>query len=364
MTAVLFVCPKRKFSINIQHKREQYQDIVINNRVVKKASGRHNSECRYRLIQQVLDQYQRPFAMLDIGAAQGYYSFRAAHDYDTVCVMIEGDNPHYPYAGRQLLELCKANDQIDHIILLNKPVTIEDLQRLSECESFGVVLAMNIIHWFGPRWKEITDAILSLGDNIIIETPPQEDIVSQKENALRRSIEEYILSKNPQILGRVPRHTSDTWTTLYWIKQEKKEISRKTWILHKESARSYKIQSDFTSRTITKVIPYTDNIKTYKWVPGINLLTFKMYNGAYPLKGTIKTALKKLSGIPHNDWTINNMILRGKEVVLIDKEDPTHGSHGGRKYSEAVLKAHLQMIDLTEPSEIEHYFWNSLIKTQ
>lgn len=359
----IFFFPTSKFTDITQYGYEQYQDIIINNQVVKKASGRYDCESRYQLIRQVLDRYQRPFAMLSIGAAQGYYSFRAAHDYDSVCVMIEGDNPHYPYAGKQLLELCKANDQIDRIVLLNKPVEIEDLQRLGECESFGVVLAMNIIHWFGPRWKEITDAILGLGDNIIIEMPPQEEIVSEQENALRQSIEEYILSKHPKILGKVPRHTSNTWATLYWIEQEKQKLPRKTWLLPRDLEHAYEIRSNFTSRTMIKTFPHANKVKIHKWIPGINLLTFKMYNGAFPLPKTIKAALKKLSRVHHNDWTINNMILRGKEVVLIDEDDPTNGPDNRRQCSKAVLKAHFKIVDLKEPSEVEQYFWNSLIKT-
>jgi hypothetical protein len=357
-----FFLPRKKFTDITQKGYEQYQDIIINSQVVKKASGRHDCESRYRLIQQVLAQYKRPFVMLDIGAAQGYYSFRAAHDYDAVSVMIEGDNPHYPYAGKQLFELCKANDQIDRIIFLNKPVVIEDLQRLGECESFGVVLAMNIIHWFGPRWKEAADAILNLGDNIIIETPPQEEIVSAEENALRQSIEDYILTKNPTILGKAPRHSSNTFATLYWIGQEKQKLSRKTWILPKDLAHAYEIRSNFISRTMTKVFPHADDIKIHPWVAGINLLTFKMYHGAFPSSETIKTALKKLSHVEHNDWTINNMILQGKEVVLIDENDPAHGLQGGRKCTKSVLKAHCKILDLEDPSEVERYFWHSIIR--
>ena len=51
---------------------------------------------------------------------------------------------------------------------------LTDLQKLSECEHFDVVLALNIIHWFPSEWMKIADAILAMGDNIIIETPPQE----------------------------------------------------------------------------------------------------------------------------------------------------------------------------------------------
>jgi hypothetical protein len=181
----------RNFFDITKYGQEQYQDIIINNVVVKKASGnRRDNQLRYQIIKKVLDRYQRPFAMLDIGASQGYYSFRTAHDYDCVCVMIEGNNPAYPKVGSQLLNLCKANTSLKNVILLNKQIFPQDLKRLSECESFDVVLALNIIHWFGANWKDVTDAILNMGDNIIIETPPQEDIISKEENVFRKTIEE------------------------------------------------------------------------------------------------------------------------------------------------------------------------------
>jgi hypothetical protein len=55
---------------------------------------------------------------------------------------------------KQLFKLCKVNDSLKNIILLDKQVIVEDLQKLSECESFSVVLALNIIHWPGHlQWK-------------------------------------------------------------------------------------------------------------------------------------------------------------------------------------------------------------------
>ena len=90
-----------------QHGYEQYQDIIINNCLIKPASTKiqgqtinHDCTTRYRIIKNILDQYKRPFTMLDIGASQGYYSFKTAYDFPkAVCVMIEGDNASIP-AGR------------------------------------------------------------------------------------------------------------------------------------------------------------------------------------------------------------------------------------------------------------------------
>jgi hypothetical protein len=342
---------------------EQYQDIIINNTVVKKASGNHETDVRYRIIQTVLDQYRRPFEMLDIGASQGYYSFRAAHDYDCVCVMIEGDNPAYPKVGKQLRDLCEANDSLRNIILLNKPVMLDDLQKLSECESFSVVLALNIIHWLGSRWKEATDAILSLGDNIIIETPPQESHANSEQNALRESIEDYLLSKKAKILGEVPRHTSENkMAAIYLIETEKKKLLRKHWIAPVNDDH-YSIESNYEKRTITKRPPHALGLQVNNWEPGINLMTFLMYHGTYPSRKKIVTAIKSLQDFSHNDWTVNNMILQGDKLTLIDWNDPAHGSDGGRRSTAKVMKVHSHLVGLKDPGDIENYFWNRLVRT-
>jgi hypothetical protein len=353
---------KPKFLDITKYGQEQYQDIIINNVVVKKASGNHETEARYMILQQVLNKYSRPFDLLDIGASQGYFSFRAAHDYDCVCVMIEGDNPAYPKVGSQLLELCQANDSLENIILLNKEIALKDLLMLGECESFSVVLAMNIIHWFGPYWRDITDAILKLGDKIIIETPPEEDCASREENSLRKSIEEYLIFRRAIILGKVPRHTSaNKMANIYLLELEKKSLERKHWLAAK-TGNQYLIRSNYEAKTITKWPPHADGVKVYNWKPGINLLTYLMYNGTYPTRKKLEAAIRNIRNPAHNDWTVNNMIVQGNRLSLIDWDDPVHGSSGGRRSTPKVLKAHLHLVGLRDRAKVDNYFWNRLVQ--
>jgi hypothetical protein len=345
-----------------KYGHEQYQDIIINNMVVKKASGNHDTEIRYKIIREVLNKYRRPFDILDIGASQGYFSFRAAHDYNCVCVMIEGNNPAYPKVGSQLLDLCKANDSLENIILLNKEVALEDLLKLGECESFSVVLAMNIIHWFGPQWKYVTDAILKLGDNIIIETPPEEDCASPEQNILRKSIEEYLIFRKARVLGKVPRHTCENkMANIYLLESEKKTLERKHWLAPQNSD-PYIITSNYEIKTITKWPPHAERMKVFDWKPGINLITYLMYNGAYPSRREIESWVSEIQDPSHNDWTINNMILQGNRLKLIDWDDPVHGSSGGRRSAPKVLKAHLHLVGLRNQGKVDNYFWNRLVR--
>lgn len=234
---------------------EQYQDIFINGKVVKQANFNHkNCELRYSIIKPVLEKFERPFTLLDIGASQGYYSFRSAYDFPhSVSVMIEGNNPVYPLIGDQLMSICQDNTLIKNVILLNKLIELDDLQRLAECEHFDVVLAMNIIHWFPKQWDKIINAIIQLGFNIIIETPPIEPTLPEEQVQVRHSITKFIEALDYKIIGQVPRHTSERLNSLiYLIKGKRDRLNRKTWIYPPNQGDTHKIFTTYQKKNSYK----------------------------------------------------------------------------------------------------------------
>jgi SAM-dependent methyltransferase len=145
-----------------------YQDIYLKGRVVR--HGTRSSEERYQAVARALQRYRRPFTVLDIGANQGYFSFRIAHEFDAVCVMIEKQPV--------LLENCRKNES-HQVVLLQHAISARELMRLSQAEHFDVVLALNVIHHFRWRWRTAAHAILGLGDTVIIENPPNNDTGSR-----------------------------------------------------------------------------------------------------------------------------------------------------------------------------------------
>lgn len=348
---------------------EQYQDIFINGSVVQHATH-HHADCdiRYQIIDAFLRNYHRAFTMLDLGASQGYYSFRAASEYpDSVFVMIEGNNKYYPLVGSQLLDLCKANTALHNIIFLNKEIKIEDVRRLSECEHIDVVLALNVIHWFGQSWKDITDIILNMGSYVIVETPPQETVVSTESNRLRHAIEEYLMSKGAQVIGHVPRHTSNTVATMYLLSPQKNILERKTWLTPLLKEKTHLIEADFNQKKIHKKVNRTvDTWHTNDWAPGINLLTFKMYQGAYPTAERLKKMISDVRDFTHNDWVMTNMIVQGDKMHLIDFNDPVHnpGGRGGGNFAclQTYFENHLKLMEITDPVEVERFFLSNLVK--
>ena len=317
------VCQASVSSANIlditKFGHEQYQDIIVNNKVYKKASAGHNNcELRYSVIRKVLKEFKRPFTLCDLGASQGYYSLKGAYSYpDSIFVMVEGNNIHYRKIGSQLQTICEANSSLDNIILLQRQLILSDLQRLSECEDFDVVLAMNIFHWFGKQWKSYMDAVFNLGQYVIIETPQYTLVSNQEQRTIRKGIEKYIHSKGGKLLARVPRHTSKGATSpVYLVKTNKTKLLREAWFSKKDSSRQRRIESTHSSKKIIKSSALHSNISDSTWLPGINLCTFKAYNGTYPSSEVLLQSLDRL--VKEDSFCMpTNILVQGRVLTPI-----------------------------------------------
>lgn len=243
---------------------------------------------RYNIIKKILDTYQRPFTVLDIGAGDGSLSLRIASEYsNSTCVMIEGDRKFL------LPQLCTLHKQLNNIIVLEKNIEPSDLVELASCEHFDLVIACNVIQNSKGHAKEIIDALLMLGDHIIIETP---------------LLKEYLVHNK---YGKALDCASD----IYLFQMHKNILTKPTW--GSPNLRFYAINSTFKEKTIYK--PRIN--KTIPWKPGINLWTFKQMNGVYPKKEIIHDEIKRLSAFPHLDFLPWNMIIQGHTIELIDWDD-------------------------------------------
>ncbi|HVX01191.1 MAG TPA: hypothetical protein VHA52_12275, partial [Candidatus Babeliaceae bacterium] len=118
MKKVLFVW---LIGLHLFYVNAHYQDIIINGKVV--AKGSRECESRYQAIEVILKKYKRPITMLDIGASEGFFSFRAAQDGAT-CVMIEGNyaSESQESTADNLEQLCEQNTNLSTIMLLKKNI--------------------------------------------------------------------------------------------------------------------------------------------------------------------------------------------------------------------------------------------------
>lgn len=260
--------------------QEQYQDIIINGKVV--SQGVRDCASRYEALKQVLDKYERPFMLLDIGASQGYFALRIAHDYPhATCVMIEGNYHDRWRIADQLQDICRLNTDLDNIIFLKKKISAAELQRLGECEHFDVVLCFNVIHHVKHEWQKMIIALFSLGDNIIIETPPANDSIA-RGNKVVAGIERELIKRDGIIIAKTPRHTSKTYGSMFWFEQQKHDLFRTDWhnaLLEKP----IKLSVSYQKKQIVDTIDHT----VHNWYMGIKRTTFESLNGVYPTKNMI-----------------------------------------------------------------------------
>ncbi len=201
-----------------------YQDVVVGGKIYP--IGTDLCEPRYQLIKPVLDLYDRPFSVFDLGAAQGYFSFRIAREYPhSSCIMVEAnDTSYYSRHGDMLYDLCLKNRDLSNIYYLNKKMDIPDLFFLNQKEHFDIVIAFLVVHLMYGNLQEqikIIEHLLTLGENLILE-------VANDVGVTHTAYIEFLSqSLDCQYLGEVRRHkdpASESTGKLFWFKQNRASL--------------------------------------------------------------------------------------------------------------------------------------------
>lgn len=232
-----------------------YQDILVNNEVIFKGVG-PDCHSRYVAISEIISKYKRPIKVLDLGASNGYFSLKIAHDYDALCVMVD--------LSDRLCDICKLNDQVHNIIYLKKELSLSDLKILCQNEHFDVVLALNVVHHMEP-WKEILDVIFQLGDTVIVETPPANDD-RVKDLPSIPFIEDYLLNKSGgEVIAETPRAAANNFDKIA-------VLDGKTDLLN---------QKEYTPNAYAKMFCF-ENLRPSADKPTFKLSTFCLLNGVFP----------------------------------------------------------------------------------
>jgi len=286
-----------------------YQDRIVKGEVTQKG----DRECgkRYEIIKKFLQQYKRPITILDLGAAQGYFSFKIAEDFDATCVMVES------YESDTLKKLCEENDN-DNTIFLNKHITPTMLEELSKCEHFDVVLALNVVHHIGDVERTM-NALTKMCDHLIIETPPENDKGACGQQNIT-PILEYIKGTDSYELGTSKRHTSDTTSTISHIVCDNKYLQLPYFnappnVIPKE--KDIEVISAFEQKKFKSRRKGEER----DWIRGINFWTYHKLNGDFPPVNETLTELNKIKHKDKNPW---NIIISGKHMEFIDLDDPEH----------------------------------------
>lgn len=157
-----------------QNRPKLYQDIFINGETL--FQGVNICDIRYDIIKPILQLYKSHFSVLDLGAAQGYFSFRIGTEFPKAqCVMIEHENEkekHYSHHQDMLYQLCHLNSHLNNISYLRKEISAPFLEDLNSTEHFDVILALLVIHQVDRSMlgrQKLLDMLLKLGDTVILE---------------------------------------------------------------------------------------------------------------------------------------------------------------------------------------------------
>lgn len=282
---------------------EQYQDEWVKGECVSK--GVRDCESRYEIIKEFASQFNRPFTVLDIGANLGYHSFRLMEDFDCVSVMMEG-----PVYHDYLWELAEQNGTG---IILKHQCNQDTLRFLSEIEHFDLVLAMSVVHHIHGDVNETIDIIRDLGDYAIFEIADESQACGQDRVRTTR------VGSDWEPIGKGKSHLADSQRTLYLTKRPKTTLQRRYYKCQLPSTIS--IHSDFDSKTLS----FSDKDEARDWIPGINLATFRGWNGTWPSKADLIRRVRATDiSQPHGDIRPWNFVMTGDLVQLIDRGDPRH----------------------------------------
>ena len=318
---------------------DTYNDIRINGKTL--SLGYRNSEKRYSEIFKFCKKFNRPISVLDLGAAEGYFTFRLAEDFSGVFVAVES-NPE-----RKLLELCKKNND-QKVLLLNKQMNLKNLKNIKEVQHFDIVLALNIIHHFDEPFQDVLEALISMSSFCFLEHPNSLENESTK-NSQRLKTEKLDLEKfKPVLLNKNPSGLGNPLN---------QKLERNLWLLQNTQSktidRGWRGASKYTeefgpgNQIIIKSnfdeinVDYGLRDEKRNWIQGIDLRTFLEYNGVYPTNEKIINLIDNLKIENAKDLGPHNLILNGECLFLIDQDDKLDAVNTKEKLKEFLKQSGL-----------------------
>jgi 2-polyprenyl-3-methyl-5-hydroxy-6-metoxy-1,4-benzoquinol methylase len=298
---------------------DTYNDIRIKGKTI--STGYRNSEERYGEIFKFCKQFNRPISVLDLGAAEGYFTFRLAEDFSGVFIAVES-NPE-----RKLLELCVKNNN-RKVLLLDKQMNLKNLKNLKEVQHFDIVLALNIIHHFDEPFQDVLDTLVSMSSFCFMEHPnPLENDSTKNSQRLEKeklkldSFEPILLNKNESGLGNIFNQKLER--NLWLLKNTQSKTIDRGW------RGSSKYDEEFGPGNHIRIKSNFDNIEIdyglrdekRMWIQGIDLRTFLENNGVYPTNDEVLDLINNLKIDNAKDLGPHNLILNGESLFPIDQDD-------------------------------------------
>ena len=298
---------------------DTYNDVRIKGKTV--SLGYRNSENRYKEIFEFCKKFNRPISVLDLGAAEGYFTFRLSEDFSGVFVAVES-NPK-----RKLLESCVKNNN-QNILLLDKQMNLKHLKNLKEVQHFDIILALNIIHHFDEPFQDVLETLVSMCSFCFMEHPNSLENNSTK-NFHRLKSEKLNLEKfKPKLLNKNQSGLGNS---------ANQKLERNLWLLENTQSKTIdrgwrgasKYNEQFGPNTEINInsnfnqihVNYGLRDERRNWIPGIDLRTFLENNGVYPTNDEIIRLIDAMEIDEAKDLGPHNLILNGRQLLPIDQND-------------------------------------------
>lgn len=164
-----------------------YQDRLPGSR----SPGQGYRECagRYRVISLALRSLPSPFTVLDLGAAEGYFSSRIAGEFGAFVTAVEA-------------RTIKDSNYHPRVTWIQKAITPQEVLELG---SFDVVLALSVLHHL-PNWKKMLEALVAVTHRtLFVETPhPSERLRQAKARNELAEIDTTVRSLGATRIGEAP----------------------------------------------------------------------------------------------------------------------------------------------------------------
>lgn len=296
-----------------------YNDIRINGKTI--SSGYRDSEKRYDEIFKFCKKFNRPISVLDLGAAEGYFTFRLSEDFSGVFIAVES-NPQ-----RKLLELCEKNNS-KNILLLDKQMNLKHLKNLKEVQHFDIILALNVIHHFDEPFQDVLETLVSMSSFCFMEHPNVLENDSTK-NYHRLQSETLNLEKfKPQLLNKTQSGLGNSINkkldrTLWLLENTQPKTIDRGWRGTSKYDEQFGPDSDIKIKSNFDEISVDYGLRDEKrnWIPGIDLRTFLENNGVYPTNYEILKLIDDMVLDNAQDLGPHNLILNGSCLFPIDQND-------------------------------------------
>lgn len=310
---------KKEISQNESIKIDTYNDVRIQGQTI--SLGYRESVERYQEIFEFCKKFNRPISVLDLGAAEGYFTFRLSEDFSGVFVAVEGDSK------RNLLDSCKKNNN-QNILLLEKQMNLKHLQNLKEVQHFDIVLALNVVHHFDEPFQDVLELLVSMSSFCFFEHPNSLENTATK-NSSRVKSEKLELEKFlPQLLNKSKSGLGDAVNkklerNMWLLKNTQSKTIDRAWRGTEKYDEEFGPDShiDIKSNFDEILIDYGSRNEKRNWIQGIDLRTFLENNGVYPTNDQVFDMIDSMNADNARDLGPHNLILNGHELFPIDQDD-------------------------------------------